>query len=635
MHMRFFSFLTLVLAAAPAVSMAQEMLVPLSGNPQLEAASEALKRSGANASRSGDTLNLPFFDDFSEPFSRENFPFDFYPDQEKWKGRSVYVNDHMAIDPISVGVATFDGLDSAGLSYGWGFTIPTASDTLQSRPIDLSNTTDSVYLSFHYQAQGRGLAPAFNDILSLEFRDTAGLWQQVWQANGYVLQDSLFRRAMVPVVGEEFLYRGFQFQFINYAALAGAVDHWHVDYVLLDDQRTFTDTVYQDVALVEGTLSLLTNYFTLPWAHFKTDPGRYVAGNRFFRLRNNLNATAPVTYNFRVSDRLDNAIGSFPPSTAQVLPLTVCDNERNDCGLPGEIFFNDLDDFSLPTDVEISFDSSHFFIETNISSTDDTEPSNNIILKKLRFYNYYAYDDGTAEVGFGLGNLQFPGRVAIRYDAMMRDTLRAIQYYFNPVGADLSQEPVRFYVWSGDSIPEQVIYESEEITFDYSTGINFMNHFFLDELIDLDGTFFIGWSQQPVSGQKFSVGFDRQHDASHRVFYNLGTGWIQSAIPGAVMFRPVFGRPYELPIGVEEADEMPSMTVFPNPANDRIHVRCGVPGCEEGMTVRITDLTGRTVHTQRGAAAGVDVVQLSRGTYILEAVLPDGRRSSHRIILTP
>lgn len=624
-----------LLAVAPSALMAQEMLFPLSGSPSLQAASEALKRTGINASRSGDTLTLPFFDDFSEPFSRENFPFDLYPDQERWIGRSVYVNDHMAIDPVSVGVATFDGLDSAGLAYGWGFTIPTASDTLCSRPIDLSNTTDSVYLSFHYQAQGRGLAPAFNDILSLEFRDTSGLWQQVWQANGYFLTDSLFKRAMIPVSGEEFLYKGFQFQFINYAARAGAVDHWHVDYVMLDDQRTFTDTVYQDVALVEGTLSLLTNYFTVPWAHFKTDPDRYVAGNRFFRLRNSLDATVPVTYNFRVSDLSDNPIGSFQASTAQVLPLTVCDNERNDCGLPGEIFFNDLDNFSLPTNNETSPDSSHFFIETNISSTDDTEPANNIILKKLRFYNYYAYDDGSAEVGYGLGNLQFPSRVAIRYDAMVRDTLRALQYYFNPVGVDLTEEPIRFMIWSGDSIPEQIIYQSEETTFDYSTGINFMNHFFLDELIIVEGTFFIGWMQQPVSGQKFSVGFDRQHDASHRVFYNLGTGWIQSSIPGAVMFRPVFGQSYNWTIGVEEAEEMLSINVFPNPASDRIHVRCGRPDCEETITVRITDLTGRTVLTQRETATGIDVAQMSRGTYILEATMSDGRRSSHRIILTP
>ncbi len=632
--MRILQFVTLILFALPSTLKGQEMLFPLSDNPHLGAASEALKWAGTTASRSGDTLNLPFFDDFSEPFSRENFPFDLYPNQEKWIGRSVYVNDHMAIDPISVGVATFDGLDSAGLSYGWGFTIPTASDTLCSRPIDLSNTTDSVYLSFHYQAQGRGLAPAFNDILSLEFLDTAGTWQQVWQANGYVLQDSLFLRAMIPVSGGEFLYKGFQFQFINYAARAGAVDHWHVDYVTLNDQRTYTDTIYQDVALVGGTLSLLTNYFTVPWTHFKTDPARYVAGNRFFRLRNNLDATAPVTYNFRVSDRSDNAIGNFPPSTAQVLPLTVCDNDRNDCGLPGEIFFNDLDDFSLPIDNETSFDSSHFFIETNISSTDDTEPANNVILKKLRFYNYYAYDDGTAEVGYGLGNLQFPGLVAIRYDAMVRDTIRAIQYYFNPVGADLSEEPVRFYVWSGDSIPEQMIYESEDITFDYSTGINFMNHFFLDELIDVEGTFFIGWSQQPVSGQKFSVGLDRQHDASHRVFYNLGSGgWIQSAIPGAVMFRPVFGRPYDWTIGVGEQVEMPSITIFPNPTSDRIYLRCGQPGCEENMEVRISDLAGRTAHTQRGVASGVDVTQLSRGTYILAATLSDGSTSAHRIIL--
>lgn len=46
----------------------------------------------------------------------------------------------------------------------------------------------------------------------------------------------------------KYLYNGFQFRFKNYASLTGNNDHWHIDYVRLDKNRSVTDTSISDIA---------------------------------------------------------------------------------------------------------------------------------------------------------------------------------------------------------------------------------------------------------------------------------------------------------------------------------------------------------------------------------------------------
>jgi len=627
--------LALLLCAGAAMGQGVEQVVPLGGNPMLRDASEFLARQRATTGggqRASDTLTLPFFDDFAEPFSREHVPADLYPDTNRWIGRSVYINNHMAVHPISIGVATFDGLDERGAAYGFGFAIPTASDTLQSKPIDLSNTQDTVYLSFHYQAQGRGLAPAVNDKLTLEFKDTADAWQEVWSANGYVLTDSSFQRAMLPIVDGEFLHAGFQFRFINYAALAGSVDHWHLDYLLLDDARTAADTFFLDMAMVEGDINLLRNYSSMPWPHFKTDPAGHMGEHRYMKMRNSAPEAYPTKYGYNVFNAFGTRITEFDTADVNTLPYTLCGNRLNDCGDP--IGF-ELEQWTYPTDVQVSADSNYFIIEHVLDTVSDVYPTNNRLIGKQRFYNYYAYDDGTAEVGYGLGNLQLPGQVAIRYDAVMLDELRAIQYYLNPVAEDLSSEPIRFMVWRGVDVPEELIYMSEEVNFDYSTGINYMNHFFFEEPMEIQGTFFIGWQQQPVAGQKFSIGLDRQTDAKEKVFYKIGTtAWTQSSIPGAVMFRPVFGNAYDWTIGVDEP-VLTSFTAYPNPASGMLFISSPSTGLLADANISMFDLSGRTVLQMHGYQGGVDVSDLRPGMYLLTVTDRNGNRSAQRIILQP
>lgn len=636
-------YLALLMFTFCIPSQAQEMLVNLNSNPQLHGYDE-IKRSRIMDNRAaGDTLDLPFFEDFSEPFSRLHFPYDLFPSLDRWVDDKVYINNHMAINPRSQGVATFDGLNEYGQAYSFGSALPAPSDSLTSKPLNLGGAVDTVYLSFYYQAQGLGNAPEAEDSLVVEFKDTADSWTTAWKTPGYVLGDNDFRRAMIPVVSERYLYNGFQFRFRNYASLAGSTDHWHVDYIELDDNRSFSDTLVDDLAFLDQTsfvddtsglqtttASLLVEYNSMPWTHFKTDPGAFMNDSTYIMLRNNRDSIFSLNYKYRVRDLNGVELYESLPSDMVVAANRVCGSELNECNADTlDNLRSFLEGFEFPTSPELSSDSSFFLVENEFENTNDAVQSNDKNVFKQEFYNYYSYDDGTAELAYGLGNLEEPGSVALKYDIKMEDTLRAIQLYLNPVAEDLSNETVNLVVWTGNSEPETVLWMSQDTNFYYTNGMNYFYHYELDEPQAVNiGTIYIGWIQQPVTNQIFSVGFDKRTNVSDKLFYNLGTSWAQSSIPGAVMIHPVFGQAYDWQVGVNEHHEK-SINVYPNPSTGQYFIQEEFSGQFRNEQISIFDLTGREVFAEYGYKGSIDIQHLNSGTYVLRI----GSKHTQRLVL--
>ncbi|MBL4587453.1 MAG: T9SS type A sorting domain-containing protein, partial [Flavobacteriales bacterium] len=253
-----------------------------------------------------------------------------------------------------------------------------------------------------------------------------------------------------------------------------------------------------------------------------------------------------------------------------------------------------------------------------------------------KFYNYYAYDDGTAELAYGLGNLETVGRVAMKYNIKADDVLRSIQLYLNPVGEDISQEPVQLAVWSGNDEPVDMLWTSPEISLSFSSGRNYFYHYFLDQEIEVAAgdNIWVGWIQQPVSDVIFSVGFDKRTDASDKLFYNLGTNWTQSSIPGAVMIRPVFGEQYNWQVGIEE-QTAETISVYPNPTTGQLYLNETYSGQFSNADISLFDLTGRKVLSENGYRNSLKIDFLRAGTYILRVETQQGKLLTQRIILQP
>ena len=264
-----------------------------------------------------DTVDLPFLDDFS----KDNI----YPDAAFWLDSNVFINRNLPIAPPTLGVATFDGVSKSGCPYDTTLTNPGASlsaDTLTSKPINLSLLpSDSVYFSFLWQAKGRGNDPEQDDSLVLDFfNPTTKIWTNMWSKKGYnpSLGDTTFRLVIIPVTDTAFLKNAFQFRFRNKATVSGNVDHWHIDYVLLDKNRNMNDTIFDDVAFAYNSRSLLKNYYAMPWEQYQPSE---MKTNLNFLIRNNNSVQKNTSFDYTIFNNSGSTEATYTGGSDNCLPF--------------------------------------------------------------------------------------------------------------------------------------------------------------------------------------------------------------------------------------------------------------------------------------------------------------------------
>ncbi|MFT5970698.1 MAG: hypothetical protein ACI8ZO_001214, partial [Flavobacteriales bacterium] len=284
---------------------AQEKLLPLTENYTIGANYKKLK---LDHNKSAASVVLPFVDDFSKLGT--------VPDTAFWQDRNVFVNGDMAVNPPTVGVATFDGLDASGQAYDIDGSVGVA-DVLTSKPIDLDYLpSDSVYLSFFYQPQGLVAEPSASDLLKLEAKiESDSVWTPLWEVNGTSLKP--FERVMVPIVDSNLLQDRFVFRFVSIGNKGGQFDTWHIDYVQLDEGRFISDTTLVDGAFTERHISLLNKYQEMPWSHFKANMSVYLAEDFTVYMRNLSSLQKNVGFSYEVFD--DNvSIYSHQPAADNI-----------------------------------------------------------------------------------------------------------------------------------------------------------------------------------------------------------------------------------------------------------------------------------------------------------------------------
>ena len=299
-------FRILILAAFPVIGItricpAQEVLTPVSSHQHDPAPAGQIMCHLKVLDI--DTLNLPFFEDFSRPGS--------LPDQKIWTDNYAYINNSYAIDPVSIGVATLDAVDADG-SLNNTTKIPFLSDFLTSKPIDLNfpGRTDIVF-SFFYQPQGMGSEPQKQDSLLLDFyAPQLRAWFTVWSDTGKPLEP--FRQVFMPVRDEKYLRKGFQFRFKNYASMPDNPgypnrntnrDHWNIDYIYLDTARMPAITAINDVAMTNSLGSILKSYEAIPWPHFKRAFQTHIKPFVPIMYKNNDTTSRNVTRMLEITDR--------------------------------------------------------------------------------------------------------------------------------------------------------------------------------------------------------------------------------------------------------------------------------------------------------------------------------------------
>lgn len=611
----------LLFCLVPFLATAQEVLTGFNHNVTLP-----------SRSREAKAITLPFYDDFSNS--------KILPDSTKWSDFNVYVNSGFPLHPVTRNGATFDVLDAQGRVYDYAISNPFIAEYLTSNVIRLDSIfdpepkaltpADSLYFSFFYQPQGNGNAPETLDSLVLEFGVTTGIdtmWRHAWSTPGMTLSKFLaendscyFKQVMIPITDTAFFKSGFCFRFYNYASIVNASqptsrgneDNWNIDVVYLNYGRSISDTSYPKVSFTGTAPSFLSRYRAMPYKHYRANPSAHITEKYPLHISNLDDKPHSLKHQYIVDQVNGEQHYTYSAHSAiNAAPMTY---SRPDTAMVAMLFSIDYDR-----------DSTSYLIRHYISDSTCNPPMVDSMVYRQGFYNYFAYDDGTPEMGFGVQPSP-GGAFAVKYELSELDTLRGVQILFNHTLNDANDQYFDIVVWKDNNgKPGDEAYRLSNRKPIWSDRIYQFAYYQFDKLIRMNGVFYIGIVQQ--GNGLLNVGFDSSEDHSQYNYINVTGSWQQSSKPGAIMIRPVLGAGYY--IGLDEGPDT-KVSIYPIPASTSVHIE----GITNGVSVDIYDLTGRRV-MHRSFTSEIPLSQLRNGLYLLNITTADGNIISKKIIVKP
>jgi hypothetical protein len=295
--------------------------------------------------------------------------------------------------------------------------------------------------------------------------------------------------------------------------------------------------------------------------------------------------------------------------------LECSEYESPACPNVGELFAISLDYDS------VSYQISHYLYDSTAYP-----PLIDSMVYRIGMYNYYAYDDGIPELGFGVRPAG--GRFAVRFDVADFDTIQGVQLLFNHTLNDANNKYFDIVIWKdANGKPGEEIYRLENQRPQWQDQIYRFSYYKFDKTVALAGIFYIGIEQR--SDDLINIGFDTSIDNIDYNFVNTNGSWQQSSKHGSLMIRPVVGASYF--IGVKENG--PSIgsgafVVYPNPVSNILHIE----GDIDGGQVSIYDLMGRMVY-QSEYQTEIPVSQLNDGLYFLNITTSEGQVINQKFII--
>ncbi|HEX2934364.1 MAG TPA: T9SS type A sorting domain-containing protein [Bacteroidales bacterium] len=619
-----YSLIIAILILSSGYLRAQEKLQALTQNTQLQTQG---KQTAKLKSISAQSLQLPIIDDFSST--------SMFPDSKIWADRNVFINNSFAVNPKTIGVATFDVFDSKGKIYDIATGIGFGADTLTSNPINLNyNKESNIRLSFYYQPGGLGDIPDEKDSLTLQFyAPVSRKWLPVWITPGY---DTLlsFTYKSILINDTAFLHDGFRFRFINYASLtpsdiAGKTsipDVWNLDYVKLDKNRAENDSVYEDIAMIKPLSSLLKTYNAMPWSHYLFAFIQEIKPKveMTYKIYNPQGLTVDRKFTFKELNT------NYPTDTLNM------GGEIND---PWQNIYKDYDLTNPFT--SRNKDSAIYEVRSFISIEDTINKYKYNDTAKFTqvFTNYFAYDDGNAESGYGIsGQGAENAKAAYRFYSYFPDTLRSIAIFFNPSQNNATDTIYfRLAVWSNNNgKPGELIYRDTWERTPIIKPRNEFAYYALDSGIRVNETFFIGWEQ---SSEGFlNIGYDLNSSNGQRfLFYNINGTWEQSGSsgnvrPGSLMFRPIMRTRKSSPVPVPVVQEKQGIRIFPNPAIEDLTITKDAEDNDRIIRLTFYNVTGRVVKTVEMPAQTIPITDLKPGLYILKVQTQKGNTQTVKLL---
>lgn len=519
--------------------------------------------------------------------------------------KTVYQNRDLAINPPTLGVVTFDGLNEKGMPYNavspnsYGI-----ADVLTSKPINLNYSTNpGVWMMFFYQPKGRGNAPEFADSIRLEFRTPDNNWQRVWSRTGFEPgNDTNFRKVVININNIDFLKTGFQFRFKNYSTLSGNFDHWNIDYIKITADAN--DTIIKDMAFVYRPKSFIRPYTSMPFNQYRA-ANMAVNANNF--LRNLSNNDINISYRFRITDFDEtNEFNAFDVDNINFLA-----DQVNNCELCVRVLnpMNNLGyqfpEMSSCTEYKIKQYIQPLSISSNLQ--------NDTITHLQQFAEYFSYDDGTAEAAYGIENSP-NSEVLVAFELAQAAVCKALNIHFTPSINDVSFQDFSIVIRTigNDGFPGDVIFEQPNFTGQFSSSRNgFVTYPLFNPPEIQAGKFYIGIKNYVDAS--INIGFDANINNYDKIFIKeLNNSWYNTQFQGSLMLRPVFEECANgLPSHTFGNNKTNNLAVYPNPASSFISI-------PEGR-FEIIDISGKIVlNGLNYSLSTVNISELNNGMYFIK-----------------
>jgi hypothetical protein len=599
--------LSFIVVITSTLAGAQEVLYPIGYLPNVVTPS-------MHKSAVIDTISLPFFDDFSiDKFKGTS-------DNVLWVDRNVYVNNTYPVNQPTAGVATFDGLDATGYPYDFSSIDSYGkADYLTSAPIDMNfPASDSIYLSFFAQVgvQLTGIGARSIDSLLVEFKNvTTGEWDRVWRkpGKGFYTYDTDFEQFLIPVKESKYLQKGFQFRFLNYTMLSGAIFMWHVDYIKLDRNRSKNDILVPDVGFRYTKTNVLSEYSIMPWKMYQRQAPS--SANHILSAEVYNNASFSKVGNSGSILVKENGVVLKTQSFGGAAIFPAQQSYTYNYVLTNPLIDPSWSPQSLYPSYEISY-------VLSTTTTPEFSSENDTLRFEQKFGPYLAYDDGTAETGYGVRGAN-GAKVAQEFTLDQKDTITAIKMYFNPIQYNRATDNFLVTVWSSLS-PEVIVSRNASFDFpSYDSGHNGFIDYELDEPVEVNGTFYVGYTQ--TYSNNLNTGLDFNSSVASKIFYDKGAGFVNATVPGVLLLRPVFGKGA---VGVRNISEAKTnFLAFPNPAQDVIQIPLEI----SVKNISLYDLKGRLLlQTDKNQ---VKVTEIPQGAYLMIVTEDSGNVTTQKIMI--
>jgi len=453
------------------------------------------------------------------------------------------------------------------------------------------------------------------------------VWNKIWYSNGMPLDTFQTRnggkdfvQVMIPVIDTMYFYNQFTFRFRNYASIANDIipswrsncDEWNVDFVYLNYKRSASDTTYQMLTFSDRAPSFLKNYQVMPYRQYRADAAINTMKLDFQMYISNLDKIEHNTkYEYTVKQVNGNFGYTYNGGNCNLLPYyddgfqncITC--QKHACPAVQSAF-----------NFDYTRDTTSYIIKHYISDSSEANILADSAIYTQGFYNYYAYDDGTPEFGYGLEPAG--AQLAYQFKLTMPDTLWGVQIYFNQVVEQANVNYFNLVVWrDNNGRPGEIAYVLPSQKPKWVDGIY---HFYAYEFelpVILSGTFYVGWQQ--LAYGSLNVGMDANNNNQDKIFYKIGQSWINSGFPGSLLIRPMVGQNMVLGVDEIEFENLPpNIKFYPNPASTQFSFDKKVFGNNTTANVFIYSVYGSLVSQQEVSSPNVNISNLSPGLYVVK-----------------